>query len=117
MPQWTLSAMPSSSVKPEGDGNIANCLLAAIDEFDTVQSGHGDVNDNHIVGIHINSMNSSISKPAPYYTNSTDKESILKLDNGEISQAWVKSNGFTRQLQVTISPLQVRHNHIVTVQC
>lgn len=107
MPQRAQSAMPSSFVNPEDYGNEANHLLASL--FDSVQSGHGAIIDNQIVGIYIHSVNSTIRKPAlsSSYTNTTDRESILKLDNKGISQTWVKNNGFTRQLQVTTSPLQV----------
>lgn len=85
------------------NGKPSNRIIAV--EFDTARTGFGDIDDNH-VGIDVNSVKSSTSETAAYYTDDTNKKKIM-LEGGEAIQTWVEYNGATRRMQVTISPLNV----------
>ncbi|KAJ0028242.1 hypothetical protein Pint_34921 [Pistacia integerrima] len=71
-------------------------------EFDTVNGFNGESDDdgNH-VGVGINSMNTSRSKPAAYYQGDTDDQEEVNLGNGPI-QAWIEYDGEEKVLNVTI---------------
>lgn len=83
-------------------GNISNHLFAV--EFDTVQAlMYGDIDDNH-VGIDINTIRSSASKPASYYDDSTKSSIGVLLESGNRFQAWIEYDGAQKMINVTISP-------------
>lgn len=93
-------------------GNASDHLFAV--EFDTVQDlEFADINDNH-VGINVNSMISTNSSVAGYYTtrinsshNSSQNSSmtVISLKSGEVIQAWIEYNGLIQQLNVSIAPV------------
>ncbi|XP_077238951.1 L-type lectin-domain containing receptor kinase IV.1-like [Tasmannia lanceolata] len=86
------------------NGNSSNHVLAV--EFDTVQDlQFGDIDDDH-VGIDINSLNSTNSAHAAYYTNENGGIMNLSLLSGEPMQVWVEYNGSDEKLDVTISPVK-----------
>lgn len=75
-------------------------------ELDTLHNEKfGDIDDNH-VGININSLNSSQSSPAGYYTD--EPYSILhplRLKSGEEMQLWIDYDHRRMQLNVTLAPV------------
>lgn len=75
-------------------------------ELDTLHNEKfGDIDDNH-VGININSLNSSQSSPAGYYTD--EPYSILhplRLKSGEEMQVWIDYDHRRMQLNVTLAPV------------
>ncbi|KAK1320432.1 L-type lectin-domain containing receptor kinase IV.1 [Acorus calamus] len=88
---------------PLNDGNATNHILAV--EFDTIQTGMGDIDDNH-VGIDINSIRSSTSRTASYFSRAGETEPVL-LESGSTIQAWIDYDRATGVLNVTISPTSV----------
>ncbi|KAK1320892.1 L-type lectin-domain containing receptor kinase IV.1 [Acorus calamus] len=82
------------------DGNASNHILAV--EFDTIQTGMGDIDDNH-VGVDINSIRSNMSRTTSYFTRA-GKTEPLSLESGSTIQAWIDYDGIDRVLNVTISP-------------
>ncbi|XP_077236881.1 L-type lectin-domain containing receptor kinase IV.1-like isoform X1 [Tasmannia lanceolata] len=86
------------------NGNSTNHVLAL--ELDTVQNlEFEDVDDNH-VGIDINSLNSTNSAPAAYYSKENGGIKNLSLLSGEPMQVWVEYNGRHKKLDVTIAPVK-----------
>uniref|UniRef100_I1Q7U7 Protein kinase domain-containing protein n=1 Tax=Oryza glaberrima TaxID=4538 RepID=I1Q7U7_ORYGL len=75
-------------------------------ELDTLHNERfGDIDDNH-VGININSLNSSQSSPAGYYTD--EPYSILhplRLKSGEEMQVWIDYDHRRMQLNVALAPV------------
>ncbi|KAJ8766038.1 hypothetical protein K2173_020554 [Erythroxylum novogranatense] len=83
-------------------GNFSNHIFAV--EFDTVQDFEfGDINDNH-VGVDINSLQSSMSVPATYFVDDTERTD-LNLKSGQVIQAWVdyNSSNNSNMLEVRLS--------------
>ena len=83
----------------------ANHVFAV--ELDTnMNSEYGDIDKNH-VGIDINSIRSTISKTAGYFTNSTRGGfKNLNLVNQKL-QVWIEYDGGKKQLDVTLAPFMV----------
>ncbi|KAI8539752.1 hypothetical protein RHMOL_Rhmol09G0207300 [Rhododendron molle] len=87
------------------NGNSSNHILAV--ELDTITSSEfNDINDNH-VGIDINGLNSIESKPAGYFADQNGAFSNLNLISGDPMQVWVEYDGINRQLNVTMSPINI----------
>eukprot|EP01018_Ginkgo_biloba_P000215 Gb_04649 [translate_table: standard] len=104
LPSDYLGLLNSSS----RDGQGSNHLFAV--EFDTnTASEFSDINDNH-VGVDINSLNSTNSTTAGYWTGKQFQE--LSLKSGKNIQAWIEYDHLLKQLNVTItlagSPRPVR---------
>ncbi|KAK8972702.1 hypothetical protein V6N11_012896 [Hibiscus sabdariffa] len=89
---------------PENDGSPSNHIFAV--EFDTV-NGHneGADSDGNHVGININSMDSTMSRPAAYFINNTEEMEELVLESGDRIQAWIEYDG--NFVNVTICPLNI----------
>ncbi|XP_059655607.1 L-type lectin-domain containing receptor kinase V.9-like [Cornus florida] len=86
-------------------GNPSNHIVAI--EFDTKQNMEfNDINDNH-VGIDINSLASIKSIPAAYFSNESGEFKSLYLKSGDLTRAWVDYDGVEKQLNVTISPINI----------
>ncbi|XP_058000076.1 L-type lectin-domain containing receptor kinase IV.1-like [Hevea brasiliensis] len=89
------------------NGNDTNHVVAV--ELDTIYSygsEFGDINDNH-VGIDINGLRSSEAAPAGYYTNSSGRLTNLTLASSHPMQIWVEYDGATKQLNVTLAPINI----------
>ncbi|XP_058109533.1 L-type lectin-domain containing receptor kinase SIT2-like [Magnolia sinica] len=87
------------------NGNSSNHIVAV--EFDTILSSEfSDINDNH-VGIDINGLNSIKSSPASYFTNENSDFQNISLKSSKPIQAWIDYNSLEKQLNVTISPINV----------
>ncbi|XP_047323610.1 probable L-type lectin-domain containing receptor kinase VI.1 [Impatiens glandulifera] len=88
------------------NGLDSNHIFAV--EFDTVNGHNEGLNtDGNHVGININSMDSNATEPASYYVNDTEKKEEVNLETGDPIQAWIDYDGFTKLLNVTISPLNI----------
>ncbi|KAK8518171.1 hypothetical protein V6N13_027652 [Hibiscus sabdariffa] len=89
---------------PENDGSPSNHIFAV--EFDTV-NGHneGADSDGNHVGININSMDSTVSRPAAYFIDNTEEMEELVLESGDRIQAWIEYDG--NFVNVTICPLNI----------
>ncbi|KAK9123911.1 hypothetical protein Sjap_013513 [Stephania japonica] len=86
-------------------GDPSNHVLAI--ELDTLQTPEfADINDNH-VGIDINSLASNISAPAGYFSDSSGEFRNLDLASGERMLVWVDYDGLRKQINVTLSPIEV----------
>ncbi|KAI8014502.1 putative L-type lectin-domain containing receptor kinase I.11 [Camellia lanceoleosa] len=86
------------------NGNTSNHLLAI--ELDTVNTTEfNDINDNH-VGIDVNSLESIVSAPASYYSNSEGKNESLELASGDPMQVWIDYDEVENLLNVTLAPIQ-----------
>ncbi|CAL5334096.1 unnamed protein product [Camellia sinensis] len=86
------------------NGNTSNHLLAI--ELDTVNTTEfNDINDNH-VGIDVNSLESIVSAPASYYSNSEGKNKSLELISGDPMQVWIDYDEVENLLNVTLAPIQ-----------
>ncbi|XP_057506503.1 L-type lectin-domain containing receptor kinase V.9-like [Actinidia eriantha] len=86
-------------------GLSSNHILAV--ELDTFQNEEfNDINHNH-VGIDINSLNSIASAPAGYFADKSGAFNNLSLASGKPMQVWVEYDGIHRQLNVTLSPINV----------
>ncbi|KAI9112235.1 hypothetical protein K1719_016758 [Acacia pycnantha] len=86
------------------NGDPKNHVFAV--EFDTLQNFEfGDINGNH-VGIDINSLNSTKSAPAGYYTNRFHFQN-LSLNSGVPIQVWVDYDGSKKQISATLGPINV----------
>ncbi|KAF5941138.1 hypothetical protein HYC85_022305 [Camellia sinensis] len=87
-------------------GLSSNHIVAV--ELDTVQDFEfEDIDDNH-VGIDINSLVSIKSASAGYFpTRENDTFKDLNLKGGDPMQVWVEYNGVDKQLNVTLSPINV----------
>ncbi|XXG54535.1 hypothetical protein AAC387_Pa03g2386 [Persea americana] len=87
------------------DGSSSNHIVAV--ELDTVLNAElGDKDDNH-VGIDINSLKSSESAYATYFSKENGGFKNLSLRSGEPMQVWIKYDGVDRQLNVTLSPINM----------
>ncbi|GMP86510.1 hypothetical protein CsSME_00039258 [Camellia sinensis var. sinensis] len=87
-------------------GSSSNHIVAV--EIDTFKDVEFDDRDNNHVGIDINGLKSIISASAGYFPagkNGTFKD--LKLKNGDPMQVWVEYNGLEKQINVTLSPINV----------
>ncbi|XP_028116506.1 L-type lectin-domain containing receptor kinase V.9-like [Camellia sinensis] len=87
-------------------GSSSNHIVAV--EMDTFKDVEFDDRDNNHVGIDINGLKSIISASAGYFPagkNGTFKD--LKLKNGDPMQVWVEYNGVEKQINVTLSPINV----------
>ncbi|KAG5533154.1 hypothetical protein RHGRI_027393 [Rhododendron griersonianum] len=86
-------------------GDSSNHILAV--ELDTTLSSEfDDINDNH-VGIDINGLKSIESKPAGYFADQNGAFRNLTLISGDPMQVWVEYDGINRQLNVTMSPINI----------
>ncbi|XP_027155083.1 L-type lectin-domain containing receptor kinase IV.1-like [Coffea eugenioides] len=74
-------------------------------ELDTFQDREfADINDNHI-GIDINSVNSTVSRPASYQSNNRNSFDNLTLTSGQRMQLWVEYDGVDGRIDVTLAPI------------
>ncbi|GFY98131.1 concanavalin A-like lectin protein kinase family protein [Actinidia rufa] len=86
-------------------GLSSNHILAV--ELDTFRNEEfNDINHNH-VGIDINSLNSIASAPAGYFADKSGAFNNLSLASGKPMQVWVEYDGIHRQLNVTLTPINV----------
>ncbi|XP_047045513.1 L-type lectin-domain containing receptor kinase SIT2-like [Lolium rigidum] len=87
-------------------GNSSNHVFAV--EFDTVQASGllNETNGNH-VGVDLNSLVSSLSEPAGYFTDDGGRNVSVPLESAQPIQAWVEYDGRARVLNVTIAPASV----------
>ncbi|KAI7997691.1 L-type lectin-domain containing receptor kinase V.9 [Camellia lanceoleosa] len=87
-------------------GSSSNHIVAV--EIDTFKGVEFDDRDDNHIGIDINGLKSIISASAGYFPaakNGTFKD--LKLKNGDPMQVWVEYNGVEKQINVTLSPINV----------
>lgn len=99
LPSQYLGLLNSSDV-----GNFSNHLFAI--EFDTVKDFEfGDINDNH-VGIDLNSLRSSASVTAGYYSDSDSSSTAknLTIQSGKPILVWVDYDSEKSIVSVTLSP-------------
>ncbi|KAI3435344.1 ATPase_AAA_core domain-containing protein [Psidium guajava] len=88
------------------NGNSSNHIVAV--EFDTIQNPEfNDINDNH-VGIDINGLTSVRSAPAGYTACPGGVFTNLSLLSGKAMQVWVHYDGWHKQFNVTLSPINVQ---------
>ncbi|CAM0954835.1 unnamed protein product [Alopecurus aequalis] len=89
----------------QNNGNSSNHIFAI--ELDTVLNIElQDINTNH-VGIDINDMHSINSYPAGYYDDRNGSFQNMSLTSGDAMQVWVDYNGETKNISVTMAPLQM----------
>ncbi|XP_077238957.1 L-type lectin-domain containing receptor kinase IV.1-like [Tasmannia lanceolata] len=87
------------------NGNSSNHVFGV--ELDTIENTEfGDINDNH-VGIDINSLRSTLSSPAGYNSSEIGGFQNLSLKSGDAMQVWIEYDGVRKQLNVTLSPIDV----------
>ncbi|XP_066389352.1 L-type lectin-domain containing receptor kinase SIT2-like [Miscanthus floridulus] len=88
----------------DDSGKSANHLLYI--ELDTTyDSMFDDIDDNH-VGINVNSLNSSRSSPAGYYTAGPFSDlHPVRLSSGKEMQVWIDYNHGLKQLNVSLAPI------------
>ncbi|CAN1303490.1 Lectin-domain containing receptor kinase VI.3 [Linum perenne] len=87
-------------------GDPSNHIFAV--EFDTV-NGINDSRDtvgSH-VGINVNSMTSSLYKPASY-TDQNDRTNEVILQSGDPIQAWIEYDAVVKEVYVTLAPAGVQ---------
>ena len=89
---------------PNNNGKLSNHLVSI--ELDIRYNREfGDIDDNH-VGININSLNSSVSSPAGYYTDDTFSDlHPLRLSSGKEMQVWIDYDQRLMQLNVSLAPI------------
>ncbi|KAL1825562.1 hypothetical protein ACET3Z_012340 [Daucus carota] len=88
---------------PTSNGNASSHVFAVeLDTFRNLQ--FQDINDNH-VGIDINSLNSSVSRPAGYFDDVNEEFQNLTLPGGQIMQLWVEYSDLEKQINVTLAPI------------
>ncbi|KAA8517251.1 hypothetical protein F0562_017497 [Nyssa sinensis] len=101
-------AMPSQYLglfNSTNDGHSSNHVVAV--ELDAIPDFEfNDLNGNH-VGVDINSLKSVISAPAGYYTGKNGGFKNLTLKSGDPMQVWVEYDGIEKQLNVTLSPVNI----------
>ncbi|KAF7112855.1 hypothetical protein RHSIM_RhsimUnG0185300 [Rhododendron simsii] len=87
------------------NGKSSNHILAV--ELDTMYSSmFDDINENH-VGIDIDGLNSIKSAPAGYFADQNGAFRNLSLISSDPMQVWVEYDGINRQLNVTMSPINL----------
>ncbi|GJN24441.1 hypothetical protein PR202_gb12179 [Eleusine coracana subsp. coracana] len=87
------------------NGNPINHIFAV--ELDTcLNIEFKDIDANH-VGIDINGLSSIQSYYAGYYDDRSGSFKNLSLSSGEAMQAWVDYCAETKEINVTISPLEI----------
>ncbi|XP_038881368.1 L-type lectin-domain containing receptor kinase IV.1-like [Benincasa hispida] len=100
-------ARPSESLglfNESNNGNETNHVFAV--ELDTIQNlDLRDINKNH-VGININGLVSEKAERAGYWVDSDFRN--LTLISGEPMQVWVEYDGFEKQINVTLAPIEIR---------
>lgn len=75
-------------------------------ELDTVQSAEfDDINNNH-VGVNVNSLTSTVSAPAAYFSDKEGRSKSINLLSGDSIQVWVDYDGTI--LNVSLAPLRVQ---------
>ncbi|KAL1197275.1 putative L-type lectin-domain containing receptor kinase I.1 [Cardamine amara subsp. amara] len=84
------------------NGSPTSHLLAI--EFDTVQSAEFDDIDKNHVGIDENSLQSTVSASASYYSDKEGKNKSLTLLSGDPIEVWIDYEGTL--LNVTLAPLR-----------
>lgn len=88
------------------NGDPSNHVFAV--ELDTLKSSEfNDINDDH-VGIDVNSLVSVTALPAGYYEDQTGLFKNLTMNDGHKMQVWVEYDGFSRQVNVTLAPVDVK---------
>ncbi|XP_058109530.1 L-type lectin-domain containing receptor kinase SIT2-like [Magnolia sinica] len=87
------------------NGNSSNHIVAV--EFDTLISPEFEDIDNNHVGIDINGLRSTNSSPASYFTNKNGESKNISFISGKPIQAWIEYDSVEKQLNVTISPIDV----------
>jgi hypothetical protein len=87
------------------NGNSSNHVFAV--EFDTMQVRRLNETDSNHVGVDLNSVVSSVSEPAGYFTDDDGKNVSVPLESAQPIQAWVDYDGRTKVLNVTIAPVSV----------
>ncbi|CAN6284058.1 unnamed protein product [Urochloa humidicola] len=89
-------------------GNSSNHVFAV--EFDTTQvRRRNETNSNH-VGVDLNSVVSSVSEPAGYFTDDGKNVSVT-LESARPIQAWLDYDCRAKVLNVTIAPVASRRPH------
>ena len=84
------------------DGLPENNILAI--ELDTVLNPEfGDIDKNH-VGIDVNSLNSTESASAMYFSNKEGKNISLELRSGNLMHLWIDYDEAEKLLSVTLAP-------------
>uniref|UniRef100_A0A2N9H4I3 non-specific serine/threonine protein kinase n=1 Tax=Fagus sylvatica TaxID=28930 RepID=A0A2N9H4I3_FAGSY len=87
------------------NGLPANHILAI--ELDTVLNPEfGDIDKNH-VGIDVNSLNSTESVPAMYFSNKDEKNISLELISGNPMHLWIDYDEADKLLNVTLAPTKI----------
>ncbi|KAL4610612.1 hypothetical protein ACB092_08G063400 [Castanea dentata] len=87
------------------DGLPVNHILAI--ELDTVLNPElGDIDRNH-VGIDVNSLNSTESAPAMYFSNKEGKNISLELTSGNPMHLWIDYDEAEKLLNVTLAPTRI----------
>lgn len=85
-------------------GNSSNHMFAV--EFDAIETWKfKDIPDDH-VGIDINDMESKAQKPVAYVDEKGATQNITLLSEHPL-QAWIDYDGFSKQINVTLSPFRV----------
>ncbi|KAF8397436.1 hypothetical protein HHK36_016353 [Tetracentron sinense] len=87
------------------NGDTSNHIIAI--EFDTFQNQEFDDIDGNHVGIDINGLKSVLSSPAGYFRNENGEFENITLGSGKEIQGWVDYDGVGKQLNVTLSPIDV----------
>jgi serine/threonine protein kinase len=89
---------------PNSNGNPSNRILCI--ELDTTYNSMFDDLDNNHVGINVNSLNSSRSSPAGYYTDNPFSDlHPLRLSSGKEMQVWIDYDHGLKQLNVSLAPI------------
>jgi serine/threonine protein kinase len=87
------------------DGLPANHILAI--ELDTsLNPEFGDIDKNH-VGIDVNSLNSTESVPATYFSNKDEKNISMELVSGNPMHLWIDYDEAEKLLNVTLAPTKI----------
>jgi hypothetical protein len=95
---------PFGLLDPKDNGKSSNHLVYI--ELDIRYNREfGDIDDNH-VGVNINSLNSSRSSPAGYYTEDPFSDlQPLRLSSGKEMQVWIDYDHRLMQLNVSLAPI------------
>ncbi|KAL4610611.1 hypothetical protein ACB092_08G063300 [Castanea dentata] len=84
------------------EGLPTNHILAI--ELDTVLNPEFGDNDKNHVGIDVNSLNSTESAPAMYFSNKEGKNISLELTSGNPMHLWIDYDEAEKLLNVTLAP-------------